>query len=269
MDTGIDTLWANQLVPLSAFCNDNFNNSTVTFRHITRDDKPVLLKHLLSPLFHRGRRLNDFPILFHVTGIIHHEGCSLSSHSISGTTDEVVHMKLCFKELPESVSRVEWSQCATAIWWLTMLVCTEFKRPVETEEAFCKDANIGHLRLVVQGEQINHLCPDESLKQRLEDLNIRCVSSKPSVWFDSLGDKDYTAAGATASGSADHQLNVTMAGGAYSIHNNMDRRVYITSAAQLPANIPVHVTFSLELNTREPLIYMYAKIAKITLMAPL
>ncbi|KAI0694287.1 hypothetical protein BC835DRAFT_1415432 [Cytidiella melzeri] len=281
MDRSLDSLWDNQLVPLSAFSNDDFDNGTVTFRRITHGSDSALSRRLLSPLLLCGKSILDVPILFHVTGILHHEDCSLASQSTPGSTEETVTVKLCFKELPESVSQVEWAQCATAFWWLNMLACKEFIRPVETQQAFYNDS-AGRLHIVVQGAQINPLLNEgirnqrndgqvlthPSGEQRLDDRNVRRASLWPNIWFDSLRKTDRAAAPVVASGLSVHQPQTYTATRGYEIHTMMDHAIRFTSISQLPTNVPMRVTFSLELQTEHPLITMHAKIAKITILVP-
>ncbi|KAI0682549.1 hypothetical protein BC835DRAFT_1311466 [Cytidiella melzeri] len=281
MDRFLDSLWTNQVIPLSAFFDDDFDNGTVTFNRITHGDNPALSRRLLSPLSLRGKTVFDAPILFHITGMLHFDDCSLTSESMPGSTEDTFAIKLCFKELPESVSRVEWAQCAAAFWWLNMLACRELRQPVNTEEVFYNDP-AGRLRIIVRGLQINPLVnggikreqsdgqtsTHHSVPQRLDDRSVRRASYWPNIWFDSLRETGHAAAPLVVPGSSSHQSRTYPARGGYIVHDMMDCAVPFTRISEFPPNVPIRVTFSLELQTGEPVLVMHAKIAKITLLAP-
>lgn len=167
MDPTLDFLWREQLVPLSAFFNDDFDDGTITFNRIIHGNDSACSRILLSPLSLHGRQLNDLPIMFHITGLLCQEKCSLTSDQTPGTHEETVRIKLCFQELPDSVSRIEWGQCEVALRALEMLGQKDLWQAVRTEDAFYRDEASGKLRLILQGLQLNHSMQGSAVRQIL------------------------------------------------------------------------------------------------------
>ena len=155
-NTGDTTIWQEQLVALSTFSDDNYNDGTISFTHIPgTNTRRHCSKLLLPPLSSKKKYIKERPIFFHVVGRLLREACSVTSSRSHESGDEAVSIKLCLQALPEFVSSVEWAQCKTAMEALEMLAITHTSKYVQSKDTFSVDPQSGELRLYVEGLQVN------------------------------------------------------------------------------------------------------------------
>ena len=99
--------------------------------------------------------------------------------------------------------------------------------------------------------------------ERPYNTQAREAPLSPNVWFNSIANVDRSASPPLLPSPQGPQCPPNTTAGSFAVYDLMDRRIAITTADDIPADVPIRVTVSFEVKNG----YMTPQISKVTILS--